>query len=726
MSKVQTQKIIYLFIFALLVFPRSFQTLIPPVHEFVNILKIFAAAIIIILFVKNKTRLSKFSIAVFIYFLFLFIITVLNHQSIVYFCKIYVLNFVMILFCEIIFQNDNRTLYLRNIAHLFFILVTLNLFGMIACKIIYQSYYFGDLMVCLLGQDNRIILYLLPPVIIYNYDGFYNCSKVSKTMLALTYLIGFISLFLVWSAAALVVFFFIILINILVIKYKKAKINLKLIFAIIILLNIGIVFFRIQNLFEFLIVDVLHKSLDLSYRTNIWDIAIQIFKGDYLKLVFGNGFFDITELFKIIIPKPNGFLFTFSPNHLHNIIMNNLFFSGIIGLCLYFNFILKVINSITQIKESRIVYNCLSVIFLGIQVLLIFDTFEYYQIYYFILFLLYAIPTYVSYVEKQNKYESDFKKFKKKKHTDSVAIMMATYNGEKYIEQQIQSIIRQTYHNWVLYISDDHSTDKTMQIIKKYQKKYQNKIVVVQNDNKFNSAKMNFSNLFNGVGKHNYYMFCDQDDVWDVDKIYKLLCFMKNKETQSKTPTLVYCDCFVTDSNLNILNASLIHSTHRTLPKHKLLQHTLVQNYFPGCVVMFNQQLKEVTGTIYEKCEMHDWWLTQVASYCGKIYFYDQALHCYRQHENNTIGAQQQSGKWKKRFLKIFKFSALRNNWRNFQKIIILQAEELQRRYSDQQKCDVVSRFISIMKRKNKLYRLFWLCINGYIPSEIIRIFRLI
>ncbi len=720
---------IYCLILMVLIFPRSFEVLIPQIHEIVNFMKIIVVFVIGILCVKKRIRLSKFSIATFIFIFYIFLITLVNGHSIFYFLKTYALNIGIILFCELIFQEENKMIYLKNFAHLFLAMLIINLLGMFVCKGIYQSYYFGDTLMCLLGQDNRVILYLIPPVLIYFYDYALAKQKVSKFCLFLTYLIGTITLYLFWSVAALMVFLIIIIANILINK-TKIKINLNVAFVFIILLNIGIVFFRVQNLFEFVIVDILHKSLDLSYRTNIWDMAMNLFKLEPLKFVFGHGFFDITNVFEFTVIKSSNIVVFFHPNHLHNIIMNNLFFGGLVGTILYFNLYLKIIQNNNRIKNENSIYNMFSVIFLSLQLLLIFDTYEHYQIYYFILFWLYAFPTLVIENLQQKEMDCGFEDFKQKKITDSVAIMMATYNGEKYIAEQLNTIVQQSYKNWTLYISDDHSNDKTLEIIEQFRKKYKRQIIIVQNDNKFNDAKLNFANLYDKVGEHDYYMFCDQDDAWDSDKIYKLLYFIKSKEEKEKNvPILVYSDCYITDSNLNIISKSLIHGTWRELPEKQLLNHVLVQNYFPGCAVLFNKKLKKITGTIYKKCEMHDWWLTQVASYCGRIYFWDQPLHYYRQHENNTIGAQKTNGKWSRRLKKILKYSSMHDNWKKFQKTIILQANELNEKFCDGEYKDaekIVNRFVSIMSKKNKLLKIVNLYIYGYRPSEIIRIIRLV
>jgi glycosyltransferase involved in cell wall biosynthesis len=101
-----------------------------------------------------------------------------------------------------------------------------------------------------------------------------------------------------------------------------------------------------------------------------------------------------------------------------------------------------------------------------------------------------------------------------------IAIAMATYNGEKYLKEQIDSILEQSYNNWVLYIHDDNSQDNTVSIIKEYQLKYSNKIVFLDDDISFGNPQDNFSYIITKIPEsYEYYMFSDQDDFWLENKI---------------------------------------------------------------------------------------------------------------------------------------------------------------------------------------------------------------
>lgn len=725
--------ILYCLVLIVLIFPRSFDVLFPKIYEFINILKIISIMFLAFVLLKKKIRISTVSKWLILYFSFLFFVTIFNKISLMDYLKTYSLNFGMILFCELVFNNDERDKLIMNFSHIFLMMLIINFGFILICKSMYNVYTFGNSLMFFLGQDNRFILYIIPPILFYNYGFSILKQKNSIYLLFLTYIISIISLWTVWSAAALVVIIGLIFINLFLLKFKKIKINLQFISLIIFVLNISIVFFHLQNLFSFFIVDILHKSLDLSYRTYIWDKAIEIFKSDTIRLIFGHGFQNVENIFFETVIKSNGQLIYLRPNHLHNIIINCLFFGGVIGSLIYINIYIKIIKKINIIKQNLYFKNILAFILISIQVLLIFDTFEFYQLYYFILIFIYYLGSNLIKNEFKTEFEKKFTEFKKNDINDRVTIMMATYNGEKYLSEQIKSIINQSYKNWVLYINDDNSSDNTIKIINKYKALYQEKIILLKNDSGLNGAKFNFANLYNKVEESDYYMFCDQDDVWDKDKIYKLLYFIKEKEKfNSDSSILVYCDSYVTDQKLNIIEKSLIHGTKRELPVKNVLNHFLVQNYFPGCTVMFNNKLKNKTGKIYELCEMHDWWLSQVAAYCGKIYFLDECLHYYRQHENNTIGAQKKYNiveKIKISFKKLINFRKTYSNWYNFQKTVLLQANELKIRYQKYNYSDsniVVEKFINIMNCKSDFRKLLLLILYNYTPSDILRVLRLL
>lgn len=223
----------------------------------------------------------------------------------------------------------------------------------------------------------------------------------------------------------------------------------------------------------------------------------------------------------------------------------------------------------------------------------------------------------------------------------TVAILMATYNGEQYISEQIDSILKQTYEDWVIYISDDGSDDKTLEILADYLNKYQSKIKLI-NVGGHRGAKGNFTFLIHQIKEHSYYMFCDQDDVWLENKIEQELNVMLMLEKQNGTekPILVFSDMKVVNESLDVINNSFLRYSNLRWNERDLFIKYIVHNYTAGCCMLCNKSLIDMSRPIPQHITMHDYWISLIAASIGIIRYIDEPLNLYRQHSSNTIGAQ--------------------------------------------------------------------------------------
>lgn len=233
-----------------------------------------------------------------------------------------------------------------------------------------------------------------------------------------------------------------------------------------------------------------------------------------------------------------------------------------------------------------------------------------------------------------------------------VAILMATYNGAFYLEEQIKSILSQTYSDWLLYIHDDGSSDSTVQIIMDYCERYPYKIYYMKDDVQHRGAAYSFLWLLKQVDA-DYYMFADQDDVWLSDKIQNAMNIMVDLEKNNSLsiPILYHTDLVVVDSELNTISSSLWRFSHLFNIINNPLFYS-INNIVTGCTMLINKQCKNILPFEDKDVLMHDYWiLLYVLKNKGVVYSNHKADILYRQHGNNVLGCAGYSTSLKKRML---------------------------------------------------------------------------
>ena len=219
-----------------------------------------------------------------------------------------------------------------------------------------------------------------------------------------------------------------------------------------------------------------------------------------------------------------------------------------------------------------------------------------------------------------------------------IAILMATYNGEYFLQEQIESILDQSYTDWSLFIHDDGSSDGTNAIIDDYVVRYPEKIFRVYGAS-CGCARDNFFFLMREV-EADFYMFCDQDDVWMPEKVRKTYISMQDIDCGSN-PALVFTELSVVDENRSMIAESM--SDYQNLNCRDLsLNRLLIQNAVTGCTMMVNRALRDMMLKYnhVENIKMHDWWAGIIAAAFGEILFIDEPTIWYRQHSDNSVGAQ--------------------------------------------------------------------------------------
>lgn len=221
-----------------------------------------------------------------------------------------------------------------------------------------------------------------------------------------------------------------------------------------------------------------------------------------------------------------------------------------------------------------------------------------------------------------------------------VDILLATYNGEKYLREQLGSLSAQTYRNFRILVRDDGSRDSTMHILREFQLHHAGMMEIIEDDAGGGNPAANFIELM----KHataDYVMFCDQDDRWYPAKIQTMLQRIQAEEKRmadGAAPILIFSDYQVTDSGLRPMP---VNESHLQVARaYRNFSHLLVQNYVTGCTMMINKTACQMAGDYDSRILMHDWWIALYVSAMGEIIHMPVKLMDYRQHENNDVGAR--------------------------------------------------------------------------------------
>ena len=222
-------------------------------------------------------------------------------------------------------------------------------------------------------------------------------------------------------------------------------------------------------------------------------------------------------------------------------------------------------------------------------------------------------------------------------------ILMAAYNGGRFIAEQIDSILNQTFQDFRLIIRDDGSSDNTPAIIEDYAEKYPGIIEIVHDDVVCKNPAKNFMELLKHA-KADYVMFCDQDDYWLPYKVQVTLWHMKELERKNPgVPVLVFSGMKIVDADLSSLGKLMCID----IPERRYTFRELLPcNCAAGCTQMMNRPAYQGLGPYDDGIMIHDWWSILYASAFGVIEHIPSVLMLYRQHENNSIGAS--IGKYKR------------------------------------------------------------------------------
>jgi len=216
---------------------------------------------------------------------------------------------------------------------------------------------------------------------------------------------------------------------------------------------------------------------------------------------------------------------------------------------------------------------------------------------------------------------------------NTTAILLATYNGEKYLEAFLQSLYKQSYNNFDIIVRDDGSVDNSLNILKSYMDKLN---IIFIKDKLMNIGIIkNYNKILEYIEKNNYenILFADQDDIWFPNKVEIMIEQMSLYTQKYNCPLLIHCNAIITDENLNPIQQFI--NIHKEYNLNQMIFHPIVQM----ASVIINKKLLQEIYHLPSDIFMHDYYISIVNEIIGKRIFLDESLMYYRQHDSNLLGA---------------------------------------------------------------------------------------
>lgn len=225
-------------------------------------------------------------------------------------------------------------------------------------------------------------------------------------------------------------------------------------------------------------------------------------------------------------------------------------------------------------------------------------------------------------------------------------MLLAVYNGERYLSEFLDSLVAQSVSDFRLIVSDNKSTDGTLAVVRQYSDRIKGGLTILPQPSETVTAARNFARVTESASAP-YVMYADADDVWHADKIEKTLAAMRTAERRygADTPILVHSDLAVVDRNLLPIHRS--YWTYQNINSSRIrLPQIFMRNCVTGCTMMMNRPLWALVRPIPDEALMHDYWCALNAASFGHIVSIKEALIEYRQHGKNDTGASSWGAKF--------------------------------------------------------------------------------
>ncbi len=226
--------------------------------------------------------------------------------------------------------------------------------------------------------------------------------------------------------------------------------------------------------------------------------------------------------------------------------------------------------------------------------------------------------------------------------TPSIDILLATYNGARFLPELLSSLDSQAGVDFRVLVRDDGSTDGTPAILDQWAARHPDRVRILPTDVPTRSAAGNFGRLMQACDA-DYVLFADQDDIWRPNKVARTLAALQAAEEEAggrSRPALVFCDLALVDADGCPLHASFRTFQGMDVAAGLRLERLLLNNLVTGCAMGVNRAALSACGPLPDKVVMHDWWLALTCAGLGTIRAMPDCLIDYRQHGGNVVGAK--------------------------------------------------------------------------------------
>jgi hypothetical protein len=220
---------------------------------------------------------------------------------------------------------------------------------------------------------------------------------------------------------------------------------------------------------------------------------------------------------------------------------------------------------------------------------------------------------------------------------EQIEVLLSTYNGAKYLDAFVKSLVDQDFVDWILTVRDDGSSDDTRARLELWRQRFPAKVRLIDEAEPRNLGFLrSFSRLLD-LSRARYVMFADQDDIWLPGKMRLTLDAMRKREEQigSDRPIVVHTDAIVVDQELHPIGRTAWANQGRSPEQRSIFPRVMVENVVLGCTAMLNRPLIDITATIPPEAIYHDWWVAMVASALGEMVAVAEPTLLWRRHTTN-------------------------------------------------------------------------------------------